>query len=235
MSDLTARAIADLKAELAESKAEANKVTESMGSEILRLQCELEQQRTRAEAAEQELREERQRVNSGEWVEKAHAETLDKACKELEAKLAAAEQELREQHAAYIAPMSDKLAAEREKRAAILSVIDVGALEPFDIGPCVICGPWELRERGEKIVVRHEVMQGVFAQLATRIAEKVPGAIESIRRLYRADDKLAAARAHLAGVDWQDLNRFVATKGPALAPTRSDTLSLIAAAREVLS
>lgn len=78
------------RAELAESKAEANKVTQSMGSEILRLQCELEQQRTRAEAAEQELRDERQRVNSGEWVEKAHAETLDKACKELEAKLAAA-------------------------------------------------------------------------------------------------------------------------------------------------
>lgn len=88
MSDLTARAIADLKAELAESKAEANKVTESMGSEILRLQCELEQQRTRAEAADQELRDERQRVNSGEWVEKAHAETVDKACKELETKLA---------------------------------------------------------------------------------------------------------------------------------------------------
>lgn len=57
MSDLTARAIADLKAELAESKAAANRVTESMGSEILRLQGELEQQRTRAEAAEQDLAE----------------------------------------------------------------------------------------------------------------------------------------------------------------------------------
>lgn len=71
MSDITARAIADLRktivdlatslaaaqAELAEFKANANKVTESMGSEILRLQAELEQQRMRAEAAEQEAAE----------------------------------------------------------------------------------------------------------------------------------------------------------------------------------
>lgn len=67
MSDLSHKIIADLKAELAESKAAANR---------------------RAEVAEQELRSERERVNSGEWVEKAHAETLDKACRELEAKLA---------------------------------------------------------------------------------------------------------------------------------------------------
>lgn len=57
MSDLSNKIIADLKVELAESKAAANRVTESMGSEIMRLQGELEQQRTRAEAAEQELRE----------------------------------------------------------------------------------------------------------------------------------------------------------------------------------
>lgn len=85
MSDLTARAITDLRAELAESKAAANRVTESMGSEIMRLTAELEQQRTRAEAAEQELRE---------------------------------------QHAAYIAPMSDKLAAIR----AHLAGVDVAKL-----------------------------------------------------------------------------------------------------------
>ena len=57
MSDLSNKIIADLKAELAESKAAANRVTESMGSEILRLQSELEQERTRAEAAEQEAAE----------------------------------------------------------------------------------------------------------------------------------------------------------------------------------
>lgn len=57
MSEITARAIADLKAELAESKAAANCVTESMGSEIMRLQGELDQQRTRAEAAEQHAAE----------------------------------------------------------------------------------------------------------------------------------------------------------------------------------
>lgn len=46
------------------------------------LRAELEQQRTRAEAAEQELRAERERVSSGEWVEKAHAETLEGAADE---------------------------------------------------------------------------------------------------------------------------------------------------------
>ena len=56
MSDLTHKIIADLRDELAAYKAEANKVTESMGSEILRLHGELEQQRTRAEGAEQEIR-----------------------------------------------------------------------------------------------------------------------------------------------------------------------------------
>lgn len=91
MSDLTARAIADLKAELAESKAEANKVTQSMGSEILRLQCELEQQRTRAEAAEQELRE--------------YTELVFRERKEVEGRLAAARAraEAAEQEAAELA------------------------------------------------------------------------------------------------------------------------------------
>lgn len=42
MSDLSNKIIADLTAELAESKAAANRVTESMGSEILRMQGELE-------------------------------------------------------------------------------------------------------------------------------------------------------------------------------------------------
>lgn len=57
MSDLNAKVIADLKRELAEAKSEANAVTESMGSEIMRLHGEIEQQRTRADAAEQELRD----------------------------------------------------------------------------------------------------------------------------------------------------------------------------------
>lgn len=59
MSDLNAKIVADLKRELAEAKAEANRVTESMGSEIMRLHGEIEQQRTRAEAAEQELQNQR--------------------------------------------------------------------------------------------------------------------------------------------------------------------------------
>lgn len=45
MSDLNAKIVADLKRELAEAKAAANKVTESMGSEIMRLHGEIEQQR----------------------------------------------------------------------------------------------------------------------------------------------------------------------------------------------
>lgn len=57
MSDLNANVVASLRAELAEFKANANKVSESMGSEIMRLTAELEQQRTRAEAAEQEAAE----------------------------------------------------------------------------------------------------------------------------------------------------------------------------------
>ena len=46
MSDLSAKVIADLKRELAEAKAAADAVTESMGSEIMRLHGEIEQQRT---------------------------------------------------------------------------------------------------------------------------------------------------------------------------------------------
>jgi len=57
VSDHTHKAIDDLRAELAAYKAEANKVTQEMGSEILRSHIELEQQRTRAEGAEQELRD----------------------------------------------------------------------------------------------------------------------------------------------------------------------------------
>ena len=57
MTDLNAKVIADLKRELAEAKAAADAAMESMGSEIMRLHGEIEQQRTRAEAAEHELRE----------------------------------------------------------------------------------------------------------------------------------------------------------------------------------
>ncbi len=57
MSDLNANVVASLRAELAEFKANANKVSESMGSEIMRLTAELEQQRTRADLAEQQAAE----------------------------------------------------------------------------------------------------------------------------------------------------------------------------------
>lgn len=92
MSDLTARAIADLKAELAESKAAANRVTESMGSEIMRLTAELEQQRTRAEAAEAELRELRKLVDA--W-KAAHDESMSTGLAVDAAAFYAAEEALR--------------------------------------------------------------------------------------------------------------------------------------------
>lgn len=125
MSDLNAKVVADLKRELAEAKAE--------------------------------LAQERERANSGDWVEKAHAETLDAACKELESKLEAArveieqqrtraeaaEQELREQHAAYIAPMSDKLAAIR----AHLAGVDVAKMAAL-VG-VLPDAPWEVFDRGD--------------------------------------------------------------------------------------
>ena len=68
MSDLNAKIVADLKRELAEARAE------------------IEQQRTRAEAAEQELRAEKERGNSA-WDD-GHAKSSSRA-KVAEAKLAA--------------------------------------------------------------------------------------------------------------------------------------------------
>ena len=77
MTDLNAKVIADLKRELAEAKAAADAVTESMGSEIMRLHGEIEQQRTRAEAAEQERRAEWERGKSA-WDD-GYAKSLARA------------------------------------------------------------------------------------------------------------------------------------------------------------
>lgn len=157
---LHARIVADLKRELAEAKAEANKVTESMGSEIVRLHGEIEQQRTRAEAAEQELRE---------------------------------------QHAAYIAPMSDKLAAIR----AHLAGVDVAALAEAEksatAGPWIE-GPlyWILRYAGklDLDIYKHLDGEDLTDEETCRIPRKEDAAfIASIRAAVPA--LLAAAREAL--------------------------------------
>ena len=100
MTDLNAKVIADLKRELAEAKAAADAVTESMGSEIMRLHGEIEQQRTRAEAAEQELREVEQREEEG-------IRLFDQIVAELRAKLATRTDSAVGQRALAIAAIED--------------------------------------------------------------------------------------------------------------------------------
>jgi chromosome segregation ATPase len=56
---------------------------------------ELAQALNRAECAEAECREERERANSGDWVEKSHAETLDGAFREANTALRLVEAGLR--------------------------------------------------------------------------------------------------------------------------------------------
>ena len=133
MSDLSAKVIADLKRELAEAKAAADAVTESMGSEIMRLHGEIEQQRTRAEAAEQELREVEQREEEG-------IRLFDQIVAELRAKLATRTDSAVGQRALAIAAIEDAQkqqaraeTAERDLREAMAAVAEAcGAVHVGD-------------------------------------------------------------------------------------------------------
>jgi hypothetical protein len=75
---------------------------ESLRLEVARLTAERDEAReelaqalNRAECAEAECREERERANSGDWVEKSHAETLDGAFREANTALRLVEAGLR--------------------------------------------------------------------------------------------------------------------------------------------
>jgi hypothetical protein len=79
-----------------------NPTIESLRLEVARLTAERDEAReelaqalNRAECAEAECREERERANSGDWVEKSHAETLDGAFREANTALRLVEAGLR--------------------------------------------------------------------------------------------------------------------------------------------
>ena len=65
--------------------------------------------------ARAELAQERERANSGDWVEKAHAETLDASCKELESELEAARAEIEQQRTRAEAAESELRESSRQR------------------------------------------------------------------------------------------------------------------------
>jgi len=120
VSDLNTRAIASLRAELSCQR----EIAKTLESALERVRGELEQQRTciadlKAELAESKAAANRVTESMGSEIMRLTAEL-----EQQRTRAEAAEQELREQHAAYIAPMSDKLAAIR----AHLAGVDVAKL-----------------------------------------------------------------------------------------------------------
>ena len=76
----------------------------------------------------------------------------------------------------------------------------------------------------------------LFDQIGAELRAKQAASLSKIT-IYagKLQDKLAAARAHLAGVDWGELQALEVDLRRMEDPSDSDFASLIAAAREVLS
>lgn len=120
MSDLNAKIVADLKRELAEARAMHVDASRQL-DESLAWQHDIKQRARKAAQAIIERIGSNGPENFDRAVERLLAK-FDEARAEIEqqrTRAEAAEQELREQHAAYIAPMSDKLAAIRAHLPAL--------------------------------------------------------------------------------------------------------------------
>jgi hypothetical protein len=99
---------------------------------------------------------------------------------------------------------------------ALKTVIVEATVEPFDVGACYVQNGLPGIDNDAPLAVQRHVLEGVFDQLLTRIEARVPGALESVNRLWHAAVERDQLRA--------DLARLTAAPSPGLVALLRDAL-----------
>lgn len=126
--------------------------------------------------------------------------------------------------------MSDDTKARLE---ALEQLLVEAAMEPFDIGPCYVAGPFDFAKKhsGEVLQVTEKRLEGVFEQLLDRVQRRLP---DTVRRVNEREAELASLRAKLDAAEadarrWRAVRPFLWTchESPGCTGMRIDSIQVV--------